>query len=179
MLQGLSTPSTRPGAKILLARVSSGGVGGAPDLPPLWRRAVSERLMWERYLKPSLHRPPTRFARKLQDRFVPGLPDIAYCCEGAAGWLELKWLKRWPRRVATVDVGLTPAQARWLQGYRDADGCAYVLLGVGETHEWLLFADVGAVLGRVRRTMLEDRAEARGSLGDILPLARFLIDRPV
>lgn len=110
---------------------------------------------------------------------MAGLPDVAYCLEGQAGWLELKWIPRWPRRVATLDLKLTPAQARWLEGYQAADGCAYVLLGVGETHEWLLFSNIGAVLGRVRRSALEGQAVARGSLGDLLPLMRFLLDRPV
>ena len=140
---------------------------------------VSERLLWERYLKPSMQRPPSRFARKVQDRFVQGLPDIVYNIEGSAGWLELKWIDRWPARAATgVDVGLTAPQAAWIRAWRDTGGTAHVLLGVGATREWLLYNDVGAVLEKQRRPMLEGRAETRGSLDDILPLITALRDRP-
>lgn len=141
---------------------------------------MSERLLWEKYLKPSMQRPPSRMARKVQDRFVCGLPDVVYSLMGSAGWLELKWLDDWPARAATgVDVGLTGPQAAWIRAWRDAGGTAHVLLGVGATREWLLHNDVGAVLGKQSRASLETRAEVRGSLDNIIPLIVSLRDRPV
>lgn len=140
---------------------------------------MSERRLWESYLKPLLHRPPSRFARKVQDRFVSGLSDVVYCVEGAAGWLELKWIDRWPRDNGTVNMRLTPAQAAWLTAWRDAGGLgSHVLLGVRQTNEWFLFADAAACLRRFTREQIERMAEARGSLTDLRPLVESLRDRP-
>jgi hypothetical protein len=119
-------------------------------------------------------------ARKLQDRFVAGLPDVAYCVEGCAGWIEQKWLDRWPAREGTlVDVGLTAMQARWIEAWRAADGWAHVLLCVGSTQEWFLYNDADDVgPGKRSREALERRAAARGALGDLAPLLKALRDRP-
>ena len=59
-----------------------------------------------------------------------GTPDV--CC--LAGWIELKVATR-PVRVTTrVDVGLRPAQAVWLSGWRRQGGRAWGAILLDDEH---------------------------------------------
>jgi len=87
----------------------------------------------------------------------PGTPDINY----VEGWLELKWLRRWPENANESPVLLphyTQKQRvwhmrRWAQG-----GNVFLLWQIG--HEWMLFSGDRAALyvGRVTRIVLEKEA---------------------
>lgn len=64
-----------------------------------------------------------------------GTPDINYI----DGWIELKWLRRWPARPDTnvrIDH-FTDTQRRWLNRRWNLGGNAWLLLQVRS--EWLLF----------------------------------------
>lgn len=82
----------------------------------------------------------------------PGTPDVNFI----EGWLELKWLREWPRRTTTAVAipHYTPQQRvfqlrRWEKG-----GTIGLLLQVGS--EYLLFDGPTAarVVGRVPRALL-------------------------
>ncbi len=76
----------------------------------------------------------------------PGTPDVNYI----EGWIELKWLRAWPKRE-TTDVKLdhyTPQQRLWIKRRHENGGKVFLLLQC--KREWLLFKhpatmDVGKV----------------------------------
>ncbi len=94
---------------------------------------------------------------------VNGCPDVNY----AGGWIELKWLRSWPKRPLTnVSIShFTTQQRRWLRNRCNAGGKAYLLLQVQK--EWLLFTGIDAadVVGNVTRAELYDSACARWTNG--------------
>jgi hypothetical protein len=96
-------------------------------------------------------------ARSVENRVGPGTPDVNYI----GGWVELKWMKRWPKNADTSPVLLdhfTPQQRAWLRLRWKRGGRAYLLLQVGK--EWLLFEGpwAAANLGRVTRPELRKGA---------------------
>lgn len=71
-----------------------------------------------------------------------GTPDV----ECIDNWLELKWLRAWPKRTGTpvrLDHPLLPGQKVWLKRRIRRGGRAWVVLQC--RREWLLFkGDVAA-----------------------------------
>lgn len=87
-----------------------------------------------------------------------GTPDV----NCTAGWIELKWVRRWPVRAATL-VRIdhyTREQKRWLRKRHRAGGGAWLLLQCGR--EWLLFSGETAHdhVGNVTRHDLYQCAKA-------------------
>jgi hypothetical protein len=85
---------------------------------------------------------------------ISGIPDQAYCGPGAAGWLELKFKKRWPVRGGPLKVGLEREQWIFADEWWEAGGKSWVL------------AQVGGVMylwpGNVAKELYEGVQEARG-----------------
>lgn len=83
----------------------------------------------------------------------PGTPDVNFI----EGWIELKWLRRWPRENSTVTIRhFTNQQRVWLRRRHFHGGRAWLLLQAGQ--EWLLFDGTTAsqFVGRVsKRQLLE------------------------
>ena len=87
---------------------------------------------------------------------LPGTPDVSYI----DGWLELKWLRDWPKRESspvTIEH-YTPQQRvfhveQWRHG-----GAVFMLLQVRGT--WLLFdgPTSARIVGKVTRAELEEHA---------------------
>lgn len=95
-------------------------------------------------------------AVSVENAVYPGTPDVNFC----EGWIELKWLRRWPAKDSTV-VSLdhfTPQQRQWLRRRWDRGGRAWLLLQVGK--EWLLFDGHTAcdTVGHVTRRELKFHA---------------------
>ena len=84
-----------------------------------------------------LHAPPYRICRKLQDRYLKGVPDSIYSiCIGSRstdGWIELKYHERWPARGGDLSLGLRVEQQRFIEQCAATNGNAFVLVGVGDT----------------------------------------------
>lgn len=82
----------------------------------------------------------------------PGTPDV----NCSLGWIEQKWLRRWPTRDGTPVLipHFTTRQRRWLRKRWETDRGAWLLLQV--QHEWLLFTGRIAhdYVGRVDRARL-------------------------
>lgn len=68
-----------------------------------------------------------------------GVPDVNYCLRGREGWIELKWLPRWPKRVSSLVrfPKLKLTQVLWLERRRRVEGRAFLLAQV--EHDILLF----------------------------------------
>ena len=84
----------------------------------------------------------------------PGTPDINYI----EGWIEAKWMRRWPRNAYTSPVLIphfTPQQRAWLRRRWHKGGRSWLMLQVQK--EWLLFTgeDAAEYVGNVDRACLE------------------------
>jgi hypothetical protein len=98
-------------------------------------------------------------AVSVENRAYPGTADVNY----VEGWVELKWMPRWPRGCEIDPVRVkhfTPQQRVWLRRRWRRGGNVYLLLQAGQ--DWLLFAgDVAAdLLGKVPRPVLVENALA-------------------
>ena len=75
-----------------------------------------------------------------------GTPDVNYCIAGKAGWIELKFLPKWPKRAATlvrVDH-FTKEQKIFLHNYSMAGGRCFVWIQVD--NEYFLFDGLKAAM---------------------------------
>lgn len=95
-------------------------------------------------------------ALPVENPIRPGTPDVNY----VGGWIELKWLRRWPVKPETV-VQLEHfhlGQKRWLRNRCRAGGDAWLLLQC--QREWLLFTGLVAHdhVGNLTRAELYCRA---------------------
>lgn len=94
----------------------------------------------------------------VENRVRPGTPDVNYI----GGWIELKWIKRWPKNAEFSEVKIdhfTPQQRVWLKTRWRKGGRAFVLLQAAG-QDWLLFDGETAaqILGRATRPELFARA---------------------
>ena len=93
----------------------------------------------------------------------PGTPDVNY----VEGWIELKNLRNWPKRAATIVriEHFTEQQRRFLRRRCGYGGSAWLLLQCRA--EWLLFKGGTAanVVGLVNRADLYMHAYARWERG--------------
>ena len=87
----------------------------------------------------------------------PGTPDVNH----NHGWIELKWLRAWPRREATPVVidHYTPQQRVWALRRRHRGGMVHLLLQC--RREWILLDGAWAArhLGTSTRAQLIEGAE--------------------
>ena len=57
---------------------------------------------------------------RVENRVMKGMPDVHYIKDGSSGWIELKYIDKWPKtRVAT---GLKLNQCLWLKEYDENKG---------------------------------------------------------
>lgn len=90
-----------------------------------------------------------------------GTPDVNF----AGGWIEMKYLKEWPKRAGTSvrpQEPLKPEQRHWLEDRDRAGERCYVMLQVKRTQEWVLLDGLVAVriLGEAPRAELVSQAVA-------------------
>ena len=111
---------------------------------------MTERRLWHTAraaLQPYAH------LVRVESPVAPGIPDLAYCIHGGyAGWLELKYLARWPVRPSTPVVipTLTPAQVVFAEQWAAKGGRAALLLQVGR---WYGLLPPAAMRACYRRTL--------------------------
>jgi len=78
-------------------------------------------------------------ADRHENAFGKGMPDTSFGACGVNGWIELKYLRSWPKRSGTK-VKLkhfTPEQKAWLINRQRFGGHCWLLLKVKTA--WLLF----------------------------------------
>lgn len=111
----------------------------------MWGWNLSESTMRGNVIK--WLRPLDAFA--VENRVGVGTPDVNYI----EGWIELKWVRRWPKRPETVvDIDhFSKEQRIWLNRRYQRMGNSWLLLQVGR--EWLLFTgqDAADYVGKLTR----------------------------
>lgn len=113
-------------------------------------------------------------AMAVENRVRPGTPDVNYI----GGWVELKWLRRWPKNsdISPVHIDhFTPQQRVWLKTRWRRGGRAFLLLQAAGC-DWLLFDGETAAhaVGRATRAELYARALVTWKNLDEKDLRRWL-----
>jgi hypothetical protein len=83
---------------------------------------------------------------RVENRVMKGMPDVHYIKDGKSGWIELKYMKDWPR--SRMSTGLKLNQSLWLKEYDEQKGQCWVLLRVGRDF-------VGLIHGRDAKRLFE------------------------
>jgi hypothetical protein len=112
----------------------------------------SEAEAWNALRKNMLPLHPVR----IENAAGAGTPDVNY----VGGWIEMKYAERWPVRGGALKLPHYTAQQRGFAMKRiAAGGKCFVMLHIGETGEWLLFAgNVAALhLGKLPQFELKDK----------------------
>lgn len=87
----------------------------------------------------------------IENSAYPGTPDVNY----VEGWLELKWVDRWPARGGILRLPhFTPQQRIWLRRRNLMGGKAHVLLWVEENLILLNGIVAAEYLGNANNTVL-------------------------
>lgn len=99
-------------------------------------------------------------AQRHEDKFQLGIPDVSFGLPGVNGWIELKFLKEYPKRRDSVIriEHYTENQRQWL--YRRWKMAGHVFLLIQISNEFFLFTGQEmALLGNVgNREWYIDRA---------------------
>ncbi len=66
---------------------------------------------------------------RVENRVMKGMPDVHYILDGQSGWIELKYLKSWPK--TRMSIGLRLNQSFWLKEYNEHKGKSWVLIRIG------------------------------------------------
>lgn len=66
---------------------------------------------------------------RVENKVMKGMPDVHYICDGQSGWIEMKYLKSWPK--TRMSIGLRLNQAMWLEEYAKNQGQSWVLVRIG------------------------------------------------
>ena len=82
-----------------------------------------------------LHAPPFRVCKKLQDRFIKGVPVCVYSLglgtRSTVGRIELKYHEHWPKRGGPLLLGVRVEQARFLEEWAATHGNGWLVVGIG------------------------------------------------
>ena len=66
---------------------------------------------------------------RVENRVMKGRPEVHDIKDGSSGWIELKYIDKWPKtRVAT---GLKLNQCLWLKEYDENKGHCWIMLRIG------------------------------------------------
>jgi hypothetical protein len=66
---------------------------------------------------------------RVENRVAQGMPDVHYIREGRSGWIELKYIDKWPKKRFVS--GLRLNQAMWANKYISKEGKSWILIRVG------------------------------------------------
>jgi hypothetical protein len=134
---------------------------------------MTEKQWWDRHVHPVLHIPSLgRVAKKVQDAFQRGRPDVDYCDRGVVTLIELKYADRWPVRggALTWSGDQLIEQRAWMREWVRAGGNALILLGVGK--EYLALPHDAE--NPAHEELLRARAYLTGTMPDWKPLLALL-----
>lgn len=91
---------------------------------------MKESSFW-RSLKKGLEKASNNkiFLQRIEDKFAKGIPDVHYCYGGESGWIELKWLAKYPKKITCKHF--TAHQKLWLFNYwNNYHGRSWLLLRI-------------------------------------------------
>lgn len=98
---------------------------------------MSEKNFWQ-YLRRKMKQSGWHVSRH-EDSVTLGIPDISFGIDGIGGWIELKYLKNWPKQKNTkVKIHhLTMLQCKWLYSRGLTSGNCWIFVQIEK--DYLLY----------------------------------------
>lgn len=115
---------------------------------------------------------------RIENAVASGTPDVNCCLAGIEFWAELKGMRQWKNvsddHLFTLDHELRESQRRWLKARWAAGGSCWVILGVRDPVQWLIWdgATAAEVIGNSTKQSLI-RSARINTIGPF-PTLRFL-----
>lgn len=106
---------------------------------------MSEHDLWSEFKK---RLPKHAHFIRVENSASLGTPDINGCCNGNDMWIELKHLKKWPKRKRTI-VRIrhyTDTQRDWIKTRGQCGGLVLLLVQIEQTYllfDWMTALAVG------------------------------------
>ena len=128
------------------------------SLKTLYTVQMAESEFWH-YLRNNI---PGHLQR-IEDSISCGIPDVNYCIEHVEGWIELKWVPAWPKRLNTcIKIQhFTSEQFTWLAARYSAGGRVFLFIQVESCY--MLFSDITAIhciyKGKLGRLAMQHAAQ--------------------
>lgn len=89
---------------------------------------MNEAGLWQ-YLRKGLS--GTWMPTRIESSAGNGVPDVYYSVPGKGGWIELKYIPKWPKRPTTkVKLPLRPEQKLWIKQHGELTGRVFVLVRI-------------------------------------------------
>ena len=105
----------------------------------LWRKRMSEKSFWALIRK----KLPLKMYR-VENKVMKGMPDIHYIKDGQSGWIELKYIDKWPKK--RIAIGFKLNQSLWAKEYTAKGGRSWILIRAERTHIILIKGEKADVL---------------------------------
>ena len=65
---------------------------------------------------------------RVENRVMLGMPDVHYVSKGKSGWIELKFVPKWPKK--RINTGYRLQQAIWAREYIKNGGQSWILIRI-------------------------------------------------
>ena len=69
---------------------------------------------------------------RVENKVMKGMPDIHYIKDGKSGWIELKYINKWPKK--RIAIGFKLNQAIWAKDYTSRGGKSWILIRAERGH---------------------------------------------
>lgn len=101
---------------------------------------MKESTLWQ-YLRNGLKNYPVHLTR-IESSAGNGVPDVSVGITGKNLWVELKYIREWPKRPATkVKLPLRPEQKLWIKQRGSLSGDVWVFVRIGDDFFLLNWGD--------------------------------------
>ena len=65
---------------------------------------------------------------RVENKVMKGMPDVHYLQEGKSGWIELKYMSKWPKKRFSSGIKLN--QVFWARDYIKKGGQSWILIRI-------------------------------------------------
>ena len=128
---------------------------------------MSETIIWK-VIEPIILKHGGEATRH-EDTYLAGIPDISYGLRKVNGWIESKYINKWPkaRRGVVRFRRYTTKQRNWTIRRQKAGGHCYIILLIGKdikSREFIIFSGhLAKKLGCMSRSEMYHNCIWRGS----------------
>lgn len=132
--------------------------------------------MTESYLWRKLKQASDADMTRHEDKLNLGIPDVSYGLEGRNGWIELKYLKSWPKspQKHVPFRNLKVHQVRFLGRRGQAGGACFLLVLVGKKDVVLIDWEIVHRLGKMTKSQIQRRCSGWYSLDTLKDIDEVL-----
>jgi hypothetical protein len=91
---------------------------------------------------------------RVENLLADGMPDVNFVTNRVEGWIELKWVEKWPVKASSVvKVGVKPGQRVWWKKRREMGSNVFVFVRIGD---WFGLFDAYAVWDTLGESLTQE-----------------------